>query len=458
MRPRRALHRGPSRSERGSRGILIGALKKIRRREALVGIIGLGYVGLPLVRTFTSGKFRVLGFDIDAKKVAALNRGKSYISHIPSSLISRIRRERLFEATDDFQRLGEPDAIIICVPTPLDMFQQPDLSYVCGTAEVISQKLRIGQLVVLESTTFPGTTQEVVKPILERSGLASGKDFFLAFSPEREDPGNPHYTMENIPKVVGGDDPESARLAEALYGSVVVRVVKVSGSRVAEASKVLENIYRAVNIALVNELKMLFDRMGIDVWEVIGAAATKPFGFHPFYPGPGLGGHCIPIDPFYLAWKAKEYNFSTRFIELAGQINVEMPRYVCNRLAAELNLRGKPLRGSKILILGLAYKKDVADIRESPALRIIEILRRDKARVSYHDPHVPSFANLRDYDFAMRSVPLNARVLRSQDAVIVVTDHSAFDWEWIASHSRLIVDTRNAMSNVKAPRGLIVKA
>ncbi len=433
-------------------------LRKISSHKAVVGLIGLGYVGLPLVRAFTGKGFRVIGFDIDPRKVSLLRRGKSYISHIPAALIRRIRKEGLLEATTDFRRLKETDAIIICVPTPLDRMGQPDLSYVCSTAEEIAQNLRRGQLVVLESTTYPGTTEEVLKPILESSGLRSGRDFFLAFSPEREDPGNPAYSMETIPKVVGASDRLSATVAEALYKKVVVRVIRVSGTREAEATKILENIYRAVNIALVNELKTLFDQMGIDIWEVITAASTKPFGFHPFYPGPGLGGHCIPIDPFYLSWKARQYDFSTRFIELAGQINVQMPDYVASKITQALNRRGKPLKGSKILILGVSYKPNIGDIRESPAVKIIDILRRSGARVSYNDPFIPSFSGLRGYDFAMKSKPLSRELLRHQDAVVITTDHSNYDWDWIVRHSSLVVDTRNATRGVRSNRAKIVKA
>jgi len=433
-------------------------LRKIKSSEAVVGIIGLGYVGLPLVRAFTGKGFRVIGFDIDSRKISSLARGKSYISHIPAQFIRSVTKRGLFDPTDDFRRLRQTDVIIICVPTPLDRMRQPDLSYVRSTAEDIAPNLRKGQLVVLESTTYPGTTEEVLKPILETSGLRSGRDFFLAYSPEREDPGNPTFSVEAIPKVVGASDRFSALVAEALYGKVVAKVVRVSGTREAEATKILENIYRAVNIALVNELKILFDKMGIDVWEVIGAASTKPFGFQPFYPGPGLGGHCIPIDPFYLSWKARQYNFSTRFIELAGQINVQMPDYVVARVAQALNARGKPLKGSKILLLGVSYKPNVSDLRESPALKIIDILRRSGARVSYNDPFIPSFSGLRAYDLAMKSKPLSRALLARQDAVIIATDHSAYDWDWIVRSSQLVIDTRNATRGVRCRRGNIVKA
>ena len=437
------------------RGRLLGA---IGSREARVGIIGLGYVGLPLARAFAEAGYRVLGFDTDPAKVEKLSLGESYIGHIAGETVASMKAVG-FEATDRFERLGEPDAIIICVPTPLTEARDPDLGYVVASARAIADRLRPGQLVVLESTTYPGTTRDVVLPILEAGGLRGGVDFFLAFSPEREDPGNPTYSAPTIPKVVGGLDPPSLEVAEALYGRVVVRVVPVSGPEVAEACKILENTYRAVNIALVNELKVLFDRMGIDVWEVIEAAKTKPFGFQAFYPGPGLGGHCIPIDPFYLSWVARKHGFTTRFIELAGEINTSMPTYVVRRVADALNDRGRPVKGSKILLLGMAYKKDVDDPRESPGFELMELLLEKGAEVEYNDPHIPSLPPMRRYPHLKRdSRPLSAAGLGSTDCVLIVTDHSAYDWPWIVEHSSLVVDTRNATRGISAPPGRIVRA
>ena len=428
-------------------------LEAIRNKTARVGIIGLGYVGLPLVQAFTSCGFRVTGFDIDAEKIRKLTAGESYISHIPSTQIAELLSRGLFQATTDFRNLCDVDAIIICVPTPLTESREPDLSAVTGTAESIAANLRHGQLVVLESTTYPGTTEDVVRPILEAScGLLAGRDFYLAYSPEREDPGNPKFGARNIPKVVGGIDAASLEAAAELYGQVVVEVVRVSSTQVAEACKILENTYRAVNIALENELKMLFDRMGIDIWEVIAAASTKPFGFQPFYPGPGLGGHCIPIYPFYLTWIARQHDFATRFIELAGDINTQMPAYVVNRVAEFLNEQGKPLKGSKILILGVAYKRDVGDPRESPSFVIMEQLLTRGALVSYNDPHVPCLPKMRRHSIQMDSQPLSPELLASQDCVLILTDHSAYDWAWIVDHSALVVDTRNATRAVSQNR------
>jgi UDP-N-acetyl-D-glucosamine dehydrogenase len=426
--------------------------------EVRVGIIGLGYVGLPLARAFAEKGIAVLGFDVDPAKVAKLRRGESYIGHITDEVIGRMGR-RGFEATDRFDRLDEPDAIIICVPTPLTDAREPDLTYVVNSARAIAARLRPGQLVVLESTTYPGTTRHVVGPILEAGGLAAGRDFFLAFSPEREDPGNPDFSAPTIPKVVGGLDPTSLELAVALYGRVVARVVPVSSPEVAEACKILENTYRAVNIALVNELKVLYDRMGINVWEVIEAARTKPFGFQAFYPGPGLGGHCIPIDPFYLTWVARKHGLSTRFIELAGEINTAMPAYVVDKVAAALNDRGKPVKGSTITLLGMAYKKDVDDPRESPGFELMDLLLEKGAAVDYNDPHIPALPPMRRYPhLSMTSRELSAEYLRSRDCVLVVTDHSAYDWSWIAEHAPLVVDTRNALRGVTAHRERIVRA
>jgi len=433
-------------------------LAKIESKQALVGIIGLGYVGLPLAQAFTSGGYRVLGFDIDATKVDKVNRGESYIGHLDSQMVQSMK-ERGLGATADFSRLSEPDAVLICVPTPLTLAREPDLSYVENSARAIGATLRAGQLIVLESTTYPGTTRRVVKPILEKSGLVAGQGFFLAFSPEREDPGNRDYSAPTIPKVVGGLDSVSGQLADALYERVVKKTIPVKSAEVAEACKILENTYRAVNIALVNELKMLYDRMGIDVWEVIEAARSKPFGFQAFYPGPGLGGHCIPIDPFYLTWIAREYGFSTRFIELAGEINTSMPHYVVSRLGDALNDRGKPIKGSKVMLLGMAYKKDVDDPRESPGFELMDLLMQKGAQVSYNDPHIPKLPSMRHYQgLRMESTALSAASLCHQDVVLVVTDHSAYDWDFIVQHATLVIDTRNACKNVKREREKIVKA
>jgi len=421
-------------------------LQRVRSKEAVIGIVGMGYVGLPLARAFAQAGYRLLGFDVDPAKVRQLNAGRSYIKHIPSSDVRALVKAGSFEATVDLDRLSEPDCILICVPTPLKPSHDPDLTYVEQTAEAIAKRLRTGQLIVLESTTYPGTTREVLKPILESSGLKAGRDFFLAYSPEREDPGNKNYTVQTIPKVVGGLDAKSLRIASALYGAVSPQVVPVSSADAAEATKILENIYRAVNIALVNELKMLFDRMDIDVWEVIGAASTKPFGYHPFYPGPGWGGHCIPVDPFYLSWKARQFGVKTHFIERAGEINTFMTEFVAEKVAQALNEDRRPLKGSRVLVLGVAYKPNVDDIRESPALPLIERLRSAGARVTYNDPHIAAFPPLRSHPtLKMRSVKLTPARLRKQDAVVVVTDHEAYDFGWIARYARLIIDTRNVV-------------
>jgi UDP-N-acetyl-D-glucosamine dehydrogenase len=433
-------------------------LERIGRRAARVGVIGLGYVGLPLVRAFAAAGFPVLGFDTDPGKVERLRAGRSYIGHIPDAEVAAMLAAG-FEPTAAFDRLAEADAILICVPTPLTAAREPDLSYVEGSVGAVAERLRPGQLVVLESTTYPTTTRRVVLPRLEAGGLRPGVDFFLAYSPEREDPGNPRYSAPTIPKVVGGLDPPSLRLAAALYGEVVTRVVPVSSPEVAEASKILENTYRAVNIALVNELKVLYDRMGIDVWEVIAAARTKPFGFQAFYPGPGLGGHCIPIDPFYLSWVARRHGMTTRFIELAGEINTAMPAYVVGRLADALNDRGRALRGSRVALLGMAYKKDVDDPRESPGFELLELLRGKGAEVSYNDPHIPELPPMRHYPgLAMSSRALSADYLAAQDAVVIVTDHSAYDWGFVVEHARLVVDTRDATRDVARHRDRIVRA
>jgi UDP-N-acetyl-D-glucosamine dehydrogenase len=435
-------------------------LEKIKDKKALVGIIGLGYVGLPLVLRFTEVGFKVLGFDTDGRKVERLNRGESYIKYIPSSRLAELVQAgdgRRFEATGDMGRLGEPDVLIICVPTPLTRKREPDLQYVENTARLIAACLRPWQLISLESTTYPGTTEELMLPILKAAGGEVGKDFFLVFSPEREDPGNSQYEVKTIPKVVGGVTPACLERGVALYGQVVDRVIPVSSTQAAELSKLLENIYRAVNIALVNELKMLCLRMGVDIFEVIEASKTKPFGFQAFYPGPGLGGHCIPIDPFYLTWKAREYDFSTRFIELAGEVNSNMPYFVVQRVAKALSGQEKPLKAAKILILGLAYKKDVDDFRESPALKIMELLKGEGAEVSYNDPYIPLCGGMRRYpNLNLASVPLSDQVLKGTDCVLLVTDHSAYDYAWIASQAPLIVDTRNAFKGLQGAH--IIKA
>jgi len=425
-----------------------------------VAIIGCGYVGLPLALRFAEAGHKVTGFDTDPKKVQMLNAGKSYIEHIQQNKIQQYVHSRHFGATADFSRLSDADAIVICVPTPLNEYREPDLSYVENTARSIQPHLQKGQLVVLESTTYPGTTEELVLPILEKSGLhcpiAAGPeseniavDFFLAFSPEREDPGNKQFGLAQIPKVVGGVNPPSGRAAQALYGQVVAKVVPVSSTRAAEMAKLLENIFRCVNIALVNELKLLCQRMGMDVWEVIDAAASKPFGFMPFYPGPGLGGHCIPVDPFYLSWKAREYDFSTRFIELAGEVNTAMPYHVVDSIAEALNQHKKSLKGAKLLVLGVAYKKDVDDLRESPTLKIMEILQKRGAEFDYNDPYFPHLHKMRHYDYShLKSVPLGGDMLGKYDAVIIATDHSSYDYASIVDAAKLVVDTRNATRRV----------
>ena len=432
----------------------------IETKKAVVGVIGLGYVGLPLIRAFTTAGFRCLGFDVDASKVEKLETGQSYIKHIDSSALAESIREGTFEPTTDMSRLGEADCIIICVPTPLSESRDPDLSYVEGTSRSIAAALRPGQLVVLESTTHPTTTRTNVLPILEETGLKCGSDYFLAFGPEREDPGNPHFQAATIPKVVGGFDERSTDLACALYSHAVVKVVRVSSMEVAEACKILENTYRAVNIALVNELKILYDKIGIDVWEVIDAARTKPFGFQAFYPGPGLGGHCIPIDPFYLTWLARKHGEQTRFIELAGEVNAHMPQYVINRLGEFLNEHRKPVNGSRIAILGMAYKKDVDDPRESPSFELMELLLARRAVLTYNDPHIPSLPRMRHYPDlpAMHSQELTAEYLRGQDCVLIATDHSAYDYDSIVEHSMFVLDTRNATKNVTRGREKIRKA
>jgi UDP-N-acetyl-D-glucosamine dehydrogenase len=431
---------------------------RLRDRTAVVGVIGLGYVGLPQALAFAEAGYRVLGFDIDPAKADVLAAGRSYLLDVPGARVAALVSAGRLTATADFDRLGECDALIICVPTPLSEHGEPDLSAVSGTVATAAPRLRRGQLVVLVSTTYPGTTEELVRPALEATGLAIGRDVALGYSPEREDPGNPRYGLENTPKLVSGCTPACRDLTALLYEPVVAKVVPVSSTRVAEASKLLENIYRAVNIALVNELKMCFDRMGIDVWEVIEAAATKPFGFTPFYPGPGLGGHCIPIDPFYLTWKAREFDFHTRFIELAGEINSAMPEYVVGRLRDALDRRGISIRGARILVLGVAYKRDTGDIRESPALRILSILDKRGGRVAYHDPHVPRLGRSRRYRFDLESTPLTPEILRGVDAVLIVTDHSSVDYDAVVRHALLVVDSRNVTRHVAHGREKIVRA
>jgi len=435
--------------------------QRIAKRTAKIGIIGLGYVGLPLACLFAEKGFPVTGFDVDPSKIDSLNAGKSYIKHIASKRIAPLVRAGRLASSTEFRELRKMDAVIICVPTPLTKFREPDMRFVVATAETVANTLRSGQLVVLESSTYPGTTTELVKPILERGGLKSGRDFLLAYSPEREDPGNETYGTASIPKVIGGDGAKALKLAKQLYDAVVVRTVPVSSPETAEAIKLTENIFRAVNIAMVNELKVIFDAMGIDVWEVIEAAKTKPFGFMPFYPGPGLGGHCIPIDPFYLTWKARAHNINTRFIELAGEINTQMPRYVVTRLTEALSRRaGKALRGAKILMLGLAYKKNVDDMRESPALTLIEMLEEAGAVVSYHDPFIPRIKPSREHGALTnrRSVPLNKARIAAADAVLIVTDHDRIDYRDVARHAKLVVDTRNALARAGVAGEKVIKA
>ena len=432
--------------------------QKILHKKAKVGIIGMGYVGLPLVLRFCEQGFRVLGFDVDNEKVASLKKGRSYIQTISSKRISQFVRGGQLDATDDFSRLRESDCILICVPTPLTEKMEPDLQYIERTAESIRKHLRKVQLVVLESTTYPGTTEELILPRLESTRLRVGKDFFLAYSPEREDPGNKDYSTGVIPKVVAGVTPSCKEAVVALYSQIIQKVIPVSSPRVAELTKLLENIYRSVNIALVNELKMLADRMDIDIWEVIAAASTKPFGFSPFYPGPGMGGHCIPIDPFYLSWKAREYDFTTRFIHLAGEINVHVHTYVVAKIQDALNQQGKSLKGAKVLILGVAYKKDVDDARESPALAIMELLQKKGAELLYHDPFIPELPTFRKYHFRLKSSPLTEKLLRRLDAAVVVTDHTQIDYRWIVKHAPLVIDTRNVTKGIKRFDKKIIKA
>lgn len=437
-------------------------IERVNDRSLVVGIIGLGYVGIPLTLATLRQGFRVVGFDIDARRVDDINAGRSAIKHIPMEPIAQAVAADRFVATADFDRLDEPDALLIAVPTPLTRHREPDLSYVVRTTEAIGRRLRRGQLVVLESTTYPGTTNEIMRPILEQaSGLKSGEDFFLAFSPEREDPGNPDFGTSSIPKVVGGDGTDAQAMAMALYGALVVKTVPVSSTATAEAVKLTENIFRAVNIALVNELKTVYSAMGIDIWEVIEAAKTKPFGFMPFYPGPGLGGHCVPIDPFYLTWKAREYDVATRFIELAGEINTRMPYLVVDRLASLLDVHGrKNLSDASVLILGLAYKKNVEDTRESPSLKLIELIEKRGARTAFHDPHVPVLPPTREHPTlaGRRSVPVDAATLAAFDAVLIATDHDDVDYASVVAGSKLVVDTRNVCTRAGIKADNIFKA
>ena len=421
-----------------ARQVLLG---KIAQRRAVVGICGLGYVGLPLSLRFAQAGFRVIGFDIDRDKVEALNAGRSYIGHVGDAPVAAARAKG-FEATDEFARAAEADALILCVPTPLGHNRDPDLSFIIATMECLAPHLRASQLLSLESTTYPGTTEEELRPRLERLGFAIGKDFFLVFSPEREDPGNPDFDTRRIPKLCGGSTPECLELGVALYAAAIDRVVPVSSTRVAEMAKLLENIHRAVNIGLVNEMKVVADAMGIDIHEVIRAAATKPFGFVPYWPGPGFGGHCIPIDPYYLAWKARQHGVEARFIELAGEVNRAMPEWVVGKLEAALKARGHSLPGSRVLVLGIAYKKNIDDTRESPAVQIMELLVQRGATVAYSDPHVPFFPKMREHRFELGSVALTPKAIAGYDALVLATDHDAFDYEALQRHARLIVDSR----------------
>jgi UDP-N-acetyl-D-glucosamine dehydrogenase len=427
-------------------------VEKVEQRTAVVGVIGQGYVGLPLALVFCEAGFKVVGFDVDPAKVQSISRGESFIAHIGPERVAAAVRTGRYSATTDFDRLAECDAIIVCVPTPLGAHREPDNSYIHATGREIARRLRRGQLVVLESTTYPGTTDEELRPILETSGLRCGQDFLLAFSPEREDPGRKDFSTKTIPKVVGGVDAESTRAAAALYGAALARVVPVASARVAESCKLLENVFRSVNIALVNELKVIFQRMGIDVWEVIQAASTKPFGFMPFYPGPGLGGHCIPLDPFYLSWKAAEFGEWARFIELAGEINTRMPRYVVDRVAEALNADGKPMKGSRVLVLGLSYKANIDDDRESPSYEIIELLTESGAQVDFCDPHFPVARKGRHHDLsALRSVPVDPEVFGRYDAIVLATAHDAFKDAALYRKAKLVVDTRNVVAPTQGP-------
>ncbi|MFA7237392.1 MAG: nucleotide sugar dehydrogenase [Phycisphaeraceae bacterium] len=431
----------------------------IRNHTATVGVIGLGYVGLPLVRAFHQAGFKTLGLDVDDRKVQALRRGENYLQHLGTDFVKEMVASGRFNATSDLSELGKPDAIIVCVPTPLGKHLEPDLSYIEQTTDAIAATLRPGQLIVLESTTYPGTTRLVMQPRLDARGLKCGSDYFLAFSPEREDPGRKDHQTQTIPKLVGGIDARSGELAVMLYSQAIKKVIPVSSAEVAESAKLLENIYRAVNIALVNEMKVVLERMGIDIWEVVDAASTKPFGFQAFYPGPGLGGHCIPIDPYYLTWRAKEVGLPTRFIELAGEVNHNMPDYVVQRVALALNQRSKSVNNARVLVLGLAYKPNIDDVRESPSFELIEKLTALGAKVDYNDPHVPRTHHMRHFgDLNMSSVELTAKSLASYDCVLIATHHAAYDWQMVADHAQLIVDSRGVMRNVKVDPAKLVSA
>lgn len=432
--------------------------KKIETTSAVVGVIGLGYVGLPLMAAFHRAGFPVLGFDVDQRKIDALHRGENYLQHLGPEMVADMKKSGQFDATTDSRRLGECDVVISCVPTPLGHHLEPDLSFVEKSADDIAATLRKGQLIVLESSTYPRTTREVMLPRFEAKGLRCGTDFFLAYSPEREDPGRKDFNTQTIPKLVGGIDPISGEVAAALYRKAIKQVILVSTAEVAEAAKLLENIYRAVNIALVNEMKMVLTAMDIDVWEVVRAASSKPFGYQAFYPGPGLGGHCIPIDPFYLTWKAREVGLPTRFIELAGEVNRGMPEYVVQRTTLALNEKAKSVKGSRILVLGLAYKPDVDDVRESPSFELIEKLSALGASVDFHDPYVTATHKMRHHDLQMKSIELTAQNVKAYDCVLIATHHSSYDWQWIADNGKLIVDTRNALRDVKGSRSHIVQA
>jgi len=433
--------------------------QKIRTRTATVGVVGLGYVGLPLLRAFFQAGFSVVGYDVDQQKIDMLHRGESYLKHLGEDFVQELSKSPKFVASADPSSLAKADAIILCVPTPLGRHGEPDMSYIVKSTEMVAKVLRKGQLISLESTTYPGTTRGDCLPILAKTGLVAGQDYFMAFSPEREDPGRKDHSTQTIPKLVGGIDEVSGKLATMLYGAAIKQVISVESAEIAEAAKLLENIYRCVNIALVNELKPVLAAMDIDIWKVIDAAKTKPFGFQAFYPGPGLGGHCIPIDPFYLTWKAREYGHHTRFIELAGEINNSMPHYVIHRTIDGLNEIGKPLRGSKVLVIGLAYKPDVDDVRETPAAEIIKLLFEHGADVSYHDPHVPLFAGMRKYmEYRMHSVPLSKENLKNADCVLIVTNHANVDWKAIADHASLVVDSRNALASLLPIQGKYLQA
>ena len=421
------------------------AIGKFRDKTAKIGIVGLGYVGLPLMLRYAETGFKVLGFDIDAEKVNKLNNGETYIEHITADKIAAARSAG-FEATTDFSRIGEAEAVILCVPTPLNKYREPDMSFVIDTTDAVKPYLRAGQVLSLESTTYPGTTEEELLPRVEEGGLKVGENVFLVYSPEREDPGNPDFETRTIPKVIGGHTPACLEVGLALYQPAIDKVVPVSSTKAAELTKLLENIHRAVNIGLVNEMKIVADKMDIDIHEVIAAAATKPFGFVAYYPGPGLGGHCIPIDPFYLTWKAREYGVNTRFIELAGEVNSSMPEYVVNKTALALNDRQRSIKGSKVLVLGIAYKKNVDDMRESPSVEVMELLRGLGAEISYSDPHVPVFPKMREHKFDLKSVPLTAESIASYDCVVLTTDHDKFDYDLLKQHAKLIVDTRGKYS------------